>query len=75
MEAGEPPATSAKAQCTGTGVPDVAIVCPQEELGRDHLQVAVTAFVFLFCIVGLTPWGLAFYYDHVAQQFGLDARR
>jgi hypothetical protein len=56
MEAGEPSTTSAKAQCTGSGVLDVAVVCPQEELGRDQLQVAVTAFVLLFCIVGLTLW-------------------
>lgn len=70
MEAGEPSTTSAKAQCTGTWVLDVAVVCPQEELGRDQLQVAVTAFVLLFCIVGLTLCGLAFYYDYMAQHFG-----
>ena len=70
MEAGEPSATSARAHCTGTGVLDVAVVCPEEELGRDQLQVAVTAFVLLFCIVGLTLWGLVFHYDYMAQQFG-----
>jgi hypothetical protein len=70
MEAAEPSASSAKAQCTGTGLLDVAVVCPEEELGRDQLQVAVTAFVLLFCIVGLTLWGLVFHYDYMAQQFG-----
>ncbi len=34
------------------------------------LQVAVTAFVVLFCIVGLALWGLPFYYDFMVQQFG-----
>ena len=31
---------------------------------------AVTAFVVLFCIVGLALWGLPFYYDFMVQQFG-----
>ncbi len=34
------------------------------------LQVAATAFVVLFCIVGLALWGLPFYYDFMVQQFG-----
>ena len=34
------------------------------------LQVAGTAFVVLFCIVGLALWGLPFYYDFMVQQFG-----
>lgn len=34
------------------------------------LQIAVTAFVVLFCIVGLALWGLPFYYDFMVQQFG-----
>ena len=29
-----------------------------------------TAFVVLFCIVGLALWGLPFYYDFMVQQFG-----
>jgi MFS family permease len=32
--------------------------------------VAITAFVVLFCIVGLALWGLPFYYDFMVQQFG-----
>ena len=35
-----------------------------------QLQVAITAFVVLFCIVGLALWGLPFYYDFMVQQFG-----
>jgi MFS family permease len=31
---------------------------------------AVTAFVVLFCIVGVSLWGLPFYYDFMVQQFG-----
>ena len=34
------------------------------------MQVAATAFVVLFCIVGLALWGLPFYYDFMVQQFG-----
>ncbi|MGH9539788.1 MAG: MFS transporter [Terriglobales bacterium] len=37
---------------------------------RDALQVVATAFVVLFCIVGLALWGLPFYYDFMVQQFG-----
>src|SRR5579864_8869660 len=33
-------------------------------------QAAVTAFVVLFCIVGISVWGLPFYYDFMVQQFG-----
>ncbi len=33
-------------------------------------QVAATAFVVLFCIVGIAVWGLPFYYDFMVQQFG-----
>jgi sugar phosphate permease len=34
------------------------------------LQALTTAFVALFCIVGLALWGLPFYYDFMVQQFG-----
>lgn len=30
----------------------------------------MTAFVVLFCIVGISLWGLPFYYDFMVQQFG-----
>jgi len=40
------------------------------ELPSGALQVAATAFVVLFCIVGLALWGLPFYYDFMVQQFG-----
>jgi MFS family permease len=30
----------------------------------------VTAFVVLFCVVGVSLWGLPFYYDFMVQQFG-----
>ncbi len=38
--------------------------------GDGAFQVAATAFVILFCIVGLALWGLPFYYDFMVQQFG-----
>jgi MFS family permease len=37
---------------------------------RQSYQAAVTAFVVLFCIVGIALWGLPFYYDFMVQQFG-----
>src|SRR5947209_4445522 len=37
---------------------------------RQDYQAAATAFVVLFCIVGVALWGLPFYYDFMVQQFG-----
>jgi hypothetical protein len=37
---------------------------------RGALQIVATAFVVLFCIVGLALWGLPFYYDFMVQRFG-----
>jgi MFS family permease len=37
---------------------------------RESYQAAATAFVVLFCIVGVALWGLPFYYDFMVQQFG-----
>jgi MFS family permease len=34
------------------------------------LQVTVTAFFVLFCIVGLALWGLPYYYDFMVREFG-----
>ena len=34
------------------------------------IQVAATAFIVLFCIVGLALWGVPFYYDFMVRQFG-----
>ena len=50
----------------------------KEELGAEQspanrrraYQAAATAFVVLFCIVGVALWGLPFYYDFMVQQFG-----
>ena len=33
-------------------------------------QAITTAFLALFCIVGLALWGLPYYYDFMVQQFG-----
>ena len=38
--------------------------------GRDAYQVAITAFVVLFWIVGVSLWGLPFFYDFMVRQFG-----
>ena len=40
------------------------------ELNRESVQVTATAFLVLFCIVGMALWGLPFYYDFMVQQFG-----
>jgi MFS family permease len=40
------------------------------EMNRESLQVTASAFVVLFCIVGMALWGLPFYYDFMVQQFG-----
>jgi MFS family permease len=37
---------------------------------RQAYQAAATAFVLLFCIVGVSLWGLPFFYDFMVQQFG-----
>lgn len=37
---------------------------------RGALQALVTAFFALFCIVGLSLWGLPFFYDFMVRQFG-----
>jgi MFS family permease len=37
---------------------------------RQAYQALATAFVVLFCIVGVALWGLPFYYDFMVQQFG-----
>jgi MFS family permease len=39
-------------------------------VNRESLQVVFTAFVVLFCIVGMALWGLPFYYDFMVEQFG-----
>jgi MFS family permease len=41
-----------------------------ESLIRQSAQPLATAFLALFCIVGLGLWGLPFYYDFMVQQFG-----
>ena len=40
------------------------------EWNVDSLQVTATAFLVLFCIVGMALWGLPYYYDFMVQQFG-----
>src|SRR5437660_1975512 len=55
------------------GVPvdsNEAVSTPSPELNRESVQVTATAFLVLFCIVGMALWGLPFYYDFMVQQFG-----
>ena len=61
----------------GTAAPICALsrtslpITSQSPASRNHAyQAAATAFVVLFCIVGVSLWGLPFYYDFMVQQFG-----
>ena len=40
------------------------------EFDRESAQLTATAFLVLFCIVGMALWGLPFYYDFMVQKFG-----
>ena len=59
-------------------VPGVAIggltihdgAVPTEVSRHQAYQAAATAFVVLFWIVGVSLWGLPFFYDFMVQQFG-----
>jgi len=59
-------------------VPSVAIsgltihdgAVPTEVSRHQAYQAAATAFVVLFWIVGVSLWGLPFFYDFMVQQFG-----
>lgn len=43
---------------------------PRPEVNRESVQVTASAFIVLFCIVGMALWGLPFYYDFMVEQFG-----
>jgi MFS family permease len=43
---------------------------PPPSKRHQSYQAAATAFVVLFCVVGVALWGLPFYYDFMVQQFG-----
>lgn len=42
----------------------------KSEFDRESAKLTATAFLVLFCIVGLALWSLPFYYDFMVQQFG-----
>lgn len=42
----------------------------EAEFSRESAQVTATAFLVLFCVVGVAIWGLPFFYDFMVQQFG-----
>jgi MFS family permease len=43
---------------------------PQRALAGTGYQAVATSFVVLFWIVGVSVWGLPFFYDFMVQQFG-----
>jgi MFS family permease len=49
---------------------EIATSRPNTELNLESLQAVATAFLVLFCIVGMALWGLPYYYDFMVQQFG-----
>lgn len=53
----------------GPAVPGALSQSGHSEIGREGVQVTATAFVVLFCIIGIALWGLPFYYDFMVQQF------
>lgn len=66
-------------QHDGTEVPTAAIeditrraerVNQSPDLDRHAYQAAATSFVVLFWIVGVSVWGLPFFYDFMVRQFG-----
>jgi MFS family permease len=65
----EPIRTPQTGETENAGTPPAATNSPTE-VSRESLQVTASAFVVLFCVVGLALWGLPFYYDFMVQQFG-----
>src|SRR6266436_437547 len=70
MEPGsQEPAASAASICEVVQEPGQSVMqSPANQ--REAYQALATAFVVLFCIVGVALWGLPFYYDFMVQQFG-----
>ena len=49
------------------------LISPTESAQRvsaREIQVVTTAFIVMFCTVGLALWGLPYYYDFMVRQFG-----
>jgi MFS family permease len=65
---------SESAAPAGESVEEIPIHAPGGNLAAESrypaYQAAITAFVVLFCIVGVSLWGLPFFYDFMVQQFG-----
>ena len=53
-----------------TDATDAPQFSAKTEFDAESLQLTGTAFVVLFCVVGLALWGLPFYYDFMVQKFG-----
>jgi MFS family permease len=51
------------------GSPDPSSI-RDREMNRQSVQATTSAFIVLFCVVGMALWGLPFYYDFMVQQFG-----
>jgi sugar phosphate permease len=54
----------------GAGGESAAASAPEGAITPAAVQATATAFMVLFCIVGLALWGLPFYYDFMVRQFG-----
>src|SRR3954468_21241899 len=63
-------ASSARISSSSGSSPEASPSGDQPSLNTRQYQAAATAFVVLFCIVGIALWGLPFYYDFMVQQFG-----
>ncbi len=58
------------ASIRGPSIPEDRPTDPMPAVPRPAYQAAATAFVVLFWIVGVSLWGLPFFYDFMVQQFG-----
>ena len=47
----------------------------KSEFSSQALLATLTSFIALFCNVGLTVWGLPFYYDFMVKQYGWSRAR
>ena len=68
-----PEADGAGVSTVSSGEPslkDRSIAAQPAAAPRQAYQAAATSFVVLFWIVGVSLWGLPFFYDFMVQQFG-----
>src|SRR5690349_15481142 len=69
----EPKVDEAASSAVSIGEPSTqegSLAANPAAMRRPAYQAAATSFVVLFWIVGVSLWGLPFFYDFMVQQFG-----